>query len=577
MNLNLARKWRSKTFDQMVGQELPMSMLKNSLYSNYFMPVYLFSGQRGCGKTSAARLFAAAINCRTLPRFQENPKQQVLPCNQCDSCIAMKEGVHPDFIEIDAASNTGVDNIRTVIESATLLPTLSIKRIYLIDEVHMLSKAAFNAFLKILEEPPMTSLFILATTDLHKVLETVRSRSFQLFFKPIAIPALTDHLAYICAQESIVYEREALEKIALYADGSVRDALNLLEQMRFAYHAVPLARVHELLGIVPDQEIGTLLLHALNHDIEKLRLHCVQLVLERYDAARLWQTICQLLRDMLFFMGSGSPVAVRHELVATLSRITTQHDMMHIFDMACAHEHLFLQTTKPHHIIELLLCKIAMRGSVVDSAPPQRTVPQPAPALSSESMQANVRVKAPEAAPVQPAQQRAVSADGPWADFLQKITALEIPLLYSVFSQATYETYDTQAHVIRVSFSQNYSFFQDMLTSTQKTWQPLLYQTYGQTVTLLFSFDKQQAAPAVTNVSVPRTDQTAVRTPAPGVEKPKPAYANTIKGGQRMSNIKQEQVYRSIDVSDAAKWPKAQLVLSVFPGTIVESSGESHA
>src|SRR5688572_28013273 len=180
VTLNLSRKWRSQNFDQIVGQELSIRILKNSLYLAHFFPVYLFSGQRGCGKTSTARIFAAAINCDSLPLIQKNPKTHSIPCLNCNSCIAIREGNHPDFIEIDAASHTGVDNIRSIIESSSLLPLMGRKRVYLINEAHMLSKAAFNAALKILEEPPATVLFILATTNPHKIIDTVRSRCFQL-------------------------------------------------------------------------------------------------------------------------------------------------------------------------------------------------------------------------------------------------------------------------------------------------------------------------------------------------------------------------------------------------------------
>src|SRR5579863_6898764 len=184
VSLNLSRKWRSQNFDQIIGQDLSVRILKNSLYLGHYFPVYLFAGQRGCGKTSTARVFAAAINCRELSAFQKDPKKSV-PCLVCDSCIAMQEGKHPDFIEIDAASYTGVDHMRNIIESSSLLPIMGTKRVYLIDEAHMLSKAAFNAALKILEEPPATALFILATTNPHKIIDTVRSRCFQLFFTAI--------------------------------------------------------------------------------------------------------------------------------------------------------------------------------------------------------------------------------------------------------------------------------------------------------------------------------------------------------------------------------------------------------
>src|SRR5581483_3734180 len=211
--LNLSRKWRSQNFNQIIGQELAVRILKNSLYRGHYFPVYLFAGQRGCGKTSAARVFAAALNCEQLSNFQKDPKNISVPCLSCVSCKAMLDGKHPDFIEIDAASHTGVDHMRHIIESSSLLPIMGKKRIYLIDEAHMLSKAAFNAALKILEEPPASALFILATTNHHKIIDTVRSRCFQLFFTPIEHKALKKHLHDICAKEAIACDQEGLDII----------------------------------------------------------------------------------------------------------------------------------------------------------------------------------------------------------------------------------------------------------------------------------------------------------------------------------------------------------------------------
>ena len=168
--LNLTRLWRSRRFEEIIGQPLIVRMLKNSLYRDLFFPVYLFAGSKGCGKTSTARVFAAGVNCAQLPYFQKNPENQV-PCLACQSCLAFTAGEHPDFIEIDGASHTSVDNVRSIIEASAFLPVLGRKKIYLIDEAHMLSKAACNAFLKILEEPPHSVMFILATTDAHKIID----------------------------------------------------------------------------------------------------------------------------------------------------------------------------------------------------------------------------------------------------------------------------------------------------------------------------------------------------------------------------------------------------------------------
>src|SRR6185503_16129094 len=228
-----ARLWRPTTFDAVVGQEIPVRMLKNALYKNRFFPVYLFAGQHGCGKTSIARIFATALNCTSLPSWQADPQRLGIPCQSCLSCKQMSENKHPDFIEIDAASHTGVDDVRTILEASFYLPLLGLKKIYLIDEAHMLSKSAFNAFLKILEEPPASVLFMLATTDIQKIPETIRSRCFHIFLDPLPGPFLEAHLEKICTAHQLSVEREALSLIVRETSGSARDAINLLEKIRF--------------------------------------------------------------------------------------------------------------------------------------------------------------------------------------------------------------------------------------------------------------------------------------------------------------------------------------------------------
>ena len=250
--LNLARSWRPATFDTIVGQELSIRILKNGLFLNKLFPVYLFAGQRGCGKTSTARVFAAAINYKKLDDWQKTPKSS-LPCLKCESCTSMSRGAHPDFIEMDAASHTGVDDIRHLTESASYVPLIADKKVYLIDEAHMLSKAAFNAFLKILEEPPPRVLFILATTELHKIPETVRSRCFQVMFNPIVHATVTEHLEKICTHEEIEIETDALALVAHETQGSLRDAINLLEKVRFLDTKVTRELVLKTLGKLSEQ------------------------------------------------------------------------------------------------------------------------------------------------------------------------------------------------------------------------------------------------------------------------------------------------------------------------------------
>ncbi|MEM5768487.1 MAG: DNA polymerase III subunit gamma/tau [Bacillota bacterium] len=218
----LYRKWRPRTFDDVVGQEQVTETLKNQIATDRLSHAYLFIGTRGTGKTTCAKILAKAVNC-------ENPENGN-PCNKCRSCLGIDDGSIPDVVELDAASNNGVDNVRALRDEAIFSPAVVKKRVYIIDEVHMLSTSAFNALLKILEEPPAHLLFILATTELHKVPATILSRCQRHSFKRIAPDTLAKRIAYVAEREHMALEPDAAELLARLADGSLRDGLSLLDQ-----------------------------------------------------------------------------------------------------------------------------------------------------------------------------------------------------------------------------------------------------------------------------------------------------------------------------------------------------------
>ena len=219
----LYRKWRPQTFDDVVGQEHIIQTLQYALRTGHIHHAYLLAGPRGTGKTTTARLIAKAVNC--VAPVQERP------CNQCEICDAINEGRLMDLSEIDAASHTGVDNIRDLLEKVGFRPTQATYKVYVIDEVHMLSTAAFNALLKTLEEPPEHVLFVLATTEVHKIPETILSRCQRFEFRRIPLTGIVKHLEAIAEAESVTTEPEALELIARAATGSMRDAISLFDQM----------------------------------------------------------------------------------------------------------------------------------------------------------------------------------------------------------------------------------------------------------------------------------------------------------------------------------------------------------
>ncbi len=219
-----ARKYRPQTFDTVVGQKSVTSTLRNAIKNNQLAQAFLFCGSRGVGKTTTARILAKTINCT-------NRTEAIEACDQCESCKSFNEGASLNVYELDAASNNSVDDIRGLIEQVRFAPQLGTHKVYVIDEVHMLSNAAFNAFLKTLEEPPKHAIFILATTEKHKIIPTILSRCQIFDFNRIKVKDIADHLATIASKEGITADPEALHQIAQKADGALRDALSIFDQI----------------------------------------------------------------------------------------------------------------------------------------------------------------------------------------------------------------------------------------------------------------------------------------------------------------------------------------------------------
>ena len=286
----LYRKWRPQTFDEVVGQQHITQTLKNQVKSGRLSHAYIFIGTRGTGKTTCARILAKAVNC-------ENPVDGN-PCGVCPACRGISEGSVLDVVELDAASNNSVDNVRALREEAVFSPAAVKKRVYIIDEVHMLSTAAFNALLKILEEPPEHLMFILATTELQKVPATILSRCQRHSFKRIDAATIADYLEYIASQEGFSLHKDAAELIARLADGGVRDALSLLDQCS-ASEVIDLDAVYYAMGLAGNRRTAALMERVLAHETEKAIRDFNSMWMDGKDPATLLTELTGLLRDAL--------------------------------------------------------------------------------------------------------------------------------------------------------------------------------------------------------------------------------------------------------------------------------------
>jgi DNA polymerase-3 subunit gamma/tau len=290
----LYRQWRPQDFDALVGQKAVKTTLKNALASGKIAHAYLFSGPRGTGKTSMARILAKALNCEQGPTAE--------PCGQCGNCQRIVQGTSLDVIEIDAASNTSVDNIRDLREQVAFTPAESRYKVYIIDEVHMLSTGAFNALLKTLEEPPAHAVFILATTDPQKVPATIQSRCQRFEFRRVTVDEIAEHLAMVAAGSGIEADADALRLIAIQAEGGMRDALSLLDQCGVMTKRVTVATVREVLGIV-----GREALHELTGAIGRRQLPqalaTLNLLLEQgKDVKQVLTELIEYLRALVLYL-----------------------------------------------------------------------------------------------------------------------------------------------------------------------------------------------------------------------------------------------------------------------------------
>lgn len=303
MYIPFARKYRPRTFSEVVGQEVPVRVLKNAVKLGKVSHAYLFAGPRGTGKTTLARILTRALNCL-------RPKEGE-PCGVCENCLSIDKGSFPDLIEIDAASNRGIDDIRAIRDAVSYTPIKGRYKVYILDEAHMLTKEAFNALLKTLEEPPPRTIFILCTTEYEKIIPTILSRCQRLIFSRLREDQVVEYLRRIYEKEGIECEEKALYMLARLSDGSMRDAVALLDQAStYGEGKIKVELLEEFLGIVSQERVRDLLLMLLNSEVDKALDFIRDLGQRGFNLARLCDLLEEEIRYLLLYRSLKEPEKV---------------------------------------------------------------------------------------------------------------------------------------------------------------------------------------------------------------------------------------------------------------------------
>ncbi|EHI68761.1 DNA polymerase III subunit gamma/tau [Streptococcus ictaluri] len=354
----LYRKYRSQTFDEMVGQSLISTTLKQAVESGKISHAYLFSGPRGTGKTSAAKIFAKAMNCP----HQVNGE----PCNQCDICRDITNGSLEDVIEIDAASNNGVDEIREIRDKSTYAPSRATYKVYIIDEVHMLSTGAFNALLKTLEEPTENVVFILATTELHKIPATILSRVQRFEFKAIKQADIRQHLATILDKEVISYQLDALNLIARRAEGGMRDAFSILDQALSlsSENQVSLSVAEEITGSISMAALDDYVQHLLQEDTSGALNDLETIYDSGKSMSRFATDLLTYLRDLLIVKSGGENNRQSAVFDANLS--LSLEMIFHMISVVTSHLDEIKKGTHPRIYAEMMTVQLAQERKVLE-------------------------------------------------------------------------------------------------------------------------------------------------------------------------------------------------------------------
>lgn len=363
----LYREWRSQTFDDMVGQKMITQTLKNAIIQEKVSHAYLFTGPRGTGKTSAAKVFAKAINCKHSVNGE--------PCNQCEDCIGITEGRMNDVIEIDAASNNGVEEIREIRDKVKYAPTQVTYKVYIIDEVHMLSTGAFNALLKTLEEPPKHVVFILATTEPHKIPATIISRTQRFDFKRIGIEDIEEHLVKILESKNFAFEEAALKVISRSAEGGMRDALSILDQaISFSGDKLTVTDALEVTGSLTNEIMDAYLEHCVSSETEKALSVLNQLLAEGKESNRIVENLLLYCRDLLVYQKAPTVLEAQVGLITDsfkkLSELIETEELYRLINELNETQKEIRYSHQPTVYLEVLTVKLSTTKAVVKTQAP---------------------------------------------------------------------------------------------------------------------------------------------------------------------------------------------------------------
>lgn len=392
-----ARKYRPVTFDTVVGQEHVTGILKNAIRNHHVAQAFLFTGPRGVGKTTCARILARTINC-------ENLREDLTTCGECPSCQSFEEGHSLNIFELDAASNNGVDEIRNLIQQVQIAPQVGTKKVYIIDEVHMLTAQAFNAFLKTLEEPPSYAIFILATTEKHKILPTILSRCQVFDFRRITVGDIAKHLAAIAKKEDIEAEPQALHTIAQKADGGLRDALSIFDQLAsFGGNQLTYADVRKNLNVLDHEHYFQVSDHLLKGDAPAALLVFNEILFQGFDGHLFIGGLARHLRDLLVSQDPRTIplLEVSDELgarYAEQAQTMPRELIVRALDRLAQVDSQYKTSKEPRLLAELALIHLAQQpGGAAPAATPEKKSPDVAQAQTTSQA-----AMAQRAAPAKP-------------------------------------------------------------------------------------------------------------------------------------------------------------------------------